>query len=235
VGRFELADGGTIFLDEIGELSVEIQGKLLRVLQEGECERVGGTETKSVDVRVLAATNRDLEQGMDQGTFRADLYYRLNVFPLHIPPLRDRKADIPLLAWHFVGKHQNRMGKTIRQIPADVIAALGDYHWPGNVRELENVIERALILSQGSELSVERPFGRRPDPETLKRRRSSTPLIEVEREHIFDVLESTGWVIKGPDHAAERLGLNPSTLLHRMKKLGITRPPGSLRPPSGSA
>ncbi len=224
IGRFELADGGTVFLDEIGELSVEVQAKLLRVLQEGQFERVGGTKTRAVDVRVMAATNRDLESGLEDGSFRADLYYRLTVFPIHIPSLRDRRADIPLLAWHFVGKHQRRMGKTIRRIPSQVLSDLTDYPWPGNVRELENVIERALILSQGDELVVERPFGRRAGVVERKSPRASDTLSDVEREHILGVLEATGWVIKGRDHAAERLGLHPSTLLHRMKKLGIERP-----------
>jgi PAS domain S-box-containing protein len=223
VGRFQLADKGTIFLDEIGELDVDLQTKLLRVLQEGQFERIGSGETTTVDVRLIAATNRDLHKAMSEGRFRPDLYYRLAVFPIEIPPLRLRREDIPLLAWHFVTRGQARLGKTFRSIPVKVMDALVEYDWPGNVRELENVIERSMILSPGPALMLAESLklpSRSQQPST-----SSGPLEEVDRTHIVGVLEACKWKIKGEDNAAQRLGLKPSTLRYRMKKLGIERPP----------
>ncbi|MFV1966652.1 MAG: sigma 54-interacting transcriptional regulator [Pirellulaceae bacterium] len=223
MGRFQLADGGTLFLDEIGELDPDLQTKLLRVLQEGEFERVGATETIRVDVRVIAATNRDVQEAMREGSFRPDLYYRLAVFPVEIPPLRLRLEDVPLLVWHFIEKKQRGLGKTISSIPKKVMNALGNYDWPGNVRELENVVERAIILSPGPTLALEGAFSKpahthRPDG-------SSCNLEEIDRAHIVGVLEDCDWKIKGAGNTADRLGLKPSTLHYRMKKLGIQRPP----------
>ncbi len=221
LGRFELADHGTLFLDEVGELGLDVQAKLLRVLQEGELERVGGTETRRVDVRIIAATNRDLGQCVKQGTFRADLYYRLNVFPIGLPPLRSRKDDLPLLTEHLVRKYAQKYGKHIEGVPAEVMAALRAHDWPGNVRELEHVLERAVITSRGTELALDEDC-LQPGP-----RPGSSPvqtLDEAERIHILKALESTGWRVSGPQGAAEILGLKPTTLESRMKKLGITRP-----------
>lgn len=223
VGRFQLADKGTIFLDEIGELDPDLQTKLLRVLQEGEFERVGAAETLKVDVRVIAATNRDVQDAMRDGSLRPDLYYRLAVFPVEIPPLCLRREDIPLLTWHFIDKKQRRLGKTINKIPKQVMNTLVEYDWPGNVRELENVVERAIILSPGPALTLEGPFAK-PAPS----RRADAPscnLEDIDRAHIVDVLEVCEWRIKGSGNTAERLGLKPSTLRYRMKKLGIQRPP----------
>jgi predicted ATPase/transcriptional regulator with GAF, ATPase, and Fis domain len=220
-GRFELAAGGTIFLDEIGELPVDLQVKLLRVLQEGEFERLGSTTTTKVDVRVIAATNRNLAQAVAAGEFRADLYYRLNVFPVTLPPLRDRREDIPLLVWYFITKSQGKLGKTIDRVPERVMAALMAYTWPGNIRELANVLERAIILSPGATLALDEVLGTTPRPD-----QSAAPapsLEDVERAHILAVLEACQWRIKGAGQAAARLGLPPSTLRSRMKKLGITR------------
>lgn len=221
IGRFELADGGTLFLDEIGELNPELQTKLLRVLQEGEFERIGSGETMRVDVRVVAATNRDLHQAMEQDKFRPDLYYRLAVFPIEAPPLRLRREDIPLLVWHFISKKQVRLGKTISNVPKNVMSALVEYDWPGNIRELENVIERAMILTSGSTLMVEGSF--RPISPRVQKAESASP-PNVNRERILSVLEECQWKIKGVGNAAERLGLKPSTLRYRMKSLGIGRP-----------
>jgi PAS domain S-box-containing protein len=221
VGRFQLADGGTLFLDEIGELSLDLQTKLLRVLQEGEFERIGSANTVQVDVRVVAATNRDLHRAMAEEKFRPDLYFRLAVFPIEIPPLRVRREDIPLLVWHFIGKKRVRLGKSITSIPNKAMSKLVDYDWPGNVRELENVIERAMILSSGSELSLEESFhqaGQRSRKAPPKSRRT------IGRDEIVSVLQETGWKVKGAGNAAERLGLKPSTLRYRMKVLGIQRP-----------
>jgi formate hydrogenlyase transcriptional activator len=223
VGRFQLADGGTIFLDEIGELDPDLQTKLLRVLQEGEFERVGAAETLQVDVRVIAATNRDVQVAMREGSFRPDLYYRLAVFPVEIPPLRLRREDIPLLVWHFIEKKQRGLGKTISSIPKKVMNALADYDWPGNVRELENVVERAIILSPGPTLALEGPFARPSHSRRLDG--SSSNLEDIDRAHIVGVLEDCDWRIKGTGNTAERLGLKASTLHYRMKKLGIQRPP----------
>jgi PAS domain S-box-containing protein len=220
VGRFELADGGTIFLDEIGEVPLDLQAKLLRVLQDGEFERVGSARTIKVDVRVIAATNRDLDAAAEEGRFRADLYYRLSAFPIRIPPLRERTADIPLLVKHFVAKYGTKLGKRIDTIRKSTMDALFAYPWPGNVRELENVIERAVIVSPGRELEVAEWF-RRPGV-TSQGTRVQT-LEELERGHIAAVLELTGWRVSGERGAAKLLGLKPTTLEARMKKLGIAR------------
>jgi formate hydrogenlyase transcriptional activator len=221
IGRFELADGGTIFLDEIGEIPLDVQAKLLRVLQEKEFDRVGGKSPIAVDVRVIAATNRDLLAAVREKTFREDLYYRLNVFPLFVPPLRERQEDIPLLSHFLVKKFATQIGKPIEEISDDAIARLSGYHWPGNVRELENIIERALIVSPGPLLQI--------DSELLSA--AATPagstgnsLVAVERDHINRVLEQTGGVVEGPKGAARILDMHPNTLRSRMKKLGIRRP-----------
>jgi transcriptional regulator with GAF, ATPase, and Fis domain len=221
IGRFEMADGGTIFLDEIGDLPLELQAKLLRVLQEGEFERVGGTTTLRTNARVIAATNHDLATAVDEQRFRDDLYYRLNVFPIHIPPLRRRTEDIPLLAHHFALQFATRMGRRIESIPAKTMDALMRYRWPGNVRELQNVIERAVIISQGSSLELGEwpPRGPRSDDTPTEQ-----TLEEVERKHILATLDHTNWRVSGAGGAAGILGLKPSTLESRMKKLGITRP-----------
>ena len=221
-GRFELADGGTLFLDEIGELSADLQVKLLRFLQHGEFERVGSAQVRRVDVRIVAATNRDLAQAMIDGAFRKDLYFRLSVFPIHVPPLRDRRDDIPLLAWAYISRRQAKLRRRIERVPKLAMEALMAYAWPGNVRELENVIERALILSTGSALHVEELLNvaaHSPAAQTALER-----LDDVQRAHIHHVLESCGWKIDGKGHAAEKLGLNPSTLRSWMERLGITRP-----------
>jgi transcriptional regulator with GAF, ATPase, and Fis domain len=232
VGRFELAAGGTIFLDEIGDMPLEVQSKLLRVLQERELERVGGGATLAVDVRVVAATNRDLAGAVAAGTFRADLYYRLNVFPIALAPLRARREDIPQLVRHFVGGYAARMGRRIVYIPPDAMRVLVDYEWPGNVRELEHVIERAVILSPGPELSVTPEILRiLPAADPPQRDAQGTHPVapadesmdDVERQHIASVLKQTGWRIEGAAGAARVLGLNPSTLRSRMKKLRIRR------------
>jgi transcriptional regulator with GAF, ATPase, and Fis domain len=224
IGRFEVADEGTIFLDEIGDLPLELQAKLLRVLQDGEFERLGSTDTRTVDVRVIAATNRDLLAAVEDGSFRADLYYRLRVVPIEMPPLRNRRDDIPLLAWHFVRHHQTAMNKTIRRIPNEVSKAMQSYEWPGNVRELANIIERAVIFTKGETLVVDEAFVRKQTPSPTEA--GSDDLQAVERSHIIGTLEKCGWKVKGNGNAAERLGLNPSTLRARMKKLGIKRPDG---------
>jgi len=220
IGRFELADGGSIFLDEIGDLSPDLQAKLLRVLQEGEFERVGSTSTLKVDVRVIAATHRDLEKASQEGTFRPDLYYRLSVFPISIPPLRERKEDIPLLVKHFVMKYNGKLGKRVETIAEKTMNALHDYSWPGNVRELENVIERAVIVSMGSQLELGEWL---PKPGITEMGARILMLEELEREHIIKTLELTGWRVSGERGAAKLLGLKPTTLDARMKKLGITR------------
>jgi transcriptional regulator with GAF, ATPase, and Fis domain len=225
VGRFELAEGGTIFLDEIGDLSLDLQGKLLRVLQEGEFERVGSSRTRRVDVRVIAATHRDLRRAMAEGQFRKDLFYRLNVFPISVPPLRERREDVPLLSWFFVQKKQREMGRRVSTISRGDMERLVDYAWPGNVRELANVIERALILSEGSTLRLGEDFGMSETSGSSDI--PGTPdlsLDGVEREHIRDVLAKCGWRVEGRGKAAETLQLNPSTLRYRMKILGIRRP-----------
>ena len=220
LGRFEVADGATLFLDEIGELPLELQAKLLRVIQDGEFERLGSSRTIKVDVRIIAATNRNLEEEVRKGRFREDLWYRLNVFPITMPPLRDRLDDIPLLVEYYMEKISKRMGKSIEIIPARVMNALQDYHWPGNVRELENVLERAVINSSGPKLRlVDELKVRKKD---LSNDQES--LAAVEREHIVRILEQTDWQVSGKDGAAGVLGLNRSTLRARMRKLDIRKP-----------
>jgi formate hydrogenlyase transcriptional activator len=224
VGRFELADGGTIFLDEVGEIPLEVQAKLLRALQEKEFDRVGGKSPISVDVRVIAATNRDLLAAVREKTFREDLYYRLNVFPVHVPPLRERKEDIPLLAHFLLKKFATRIGKPIEQISLDALSQLDAYPWPGNVRELENIIERAVILSPGSALVIDPdmlvPGANGPQ---LSDEQLPGSLASVERAHIQKILEETDGVIEGSKGAARVLDMHPNTLRSRMKKLGIAR------------
>jgi PAS domain S-box-containing protein len=215
VGRFEVADGSTIFLDEVGELSLEVQAKLLRVLQEGQFERLGSPQTHRVDVRVIAATNRDLVELVRQRRFREDLFYRLNVFPIKVPPLRERPDDIPLLVWAFLAELTSRMGRKIVNVPRRTMEALQRRPWPGNVRELRNVIEHSVIVTKGETLRV--PLLEEAAPSL----QSPQTLSDREREHIVAVLEQTGWRIKGPHGAAVAVGLNPSTLYTRMKKLGI--------------
>ena len=221
-GRFELADKGTIFLDEIGDLPLALQAKLLRVLQEGEFERLGSSRTQKVDVRVIAATNRDLAKGIEKGTFREDLYYRLNVFPITLPPLRDRVGDVPLLAQSFVETFSAKLGRPIDTIPAEVMDALERYAWPGNIRELQNIIERAVILSDGATLRLDDTLetAHRPVESTGR----ATTLEDAERDHILKALEATNWKVRGTHGTAELLDINPSTLRSRMQKLGIERP-----------
>jgi formate hydrogenlyase transcriptional activator len=230
IGRFELANGGTLFLDEIGEMPVELQSKLLRVLQEGEFERVGSSKTIRVDVRIIAATNRELDVSVNNKEFRADLYYRLNVFPIHSPALRDRKEDIPVLVNHFCKKYGAKFGKKITAVPKPVLDTLMMYDWPGNVRELENIIERGLIVSKTNALEIgdwlPNILNKESRPKSSTRE-FKTPaaksLEEVERQHILDVLTKTNWKIRGDNGAAKALELNPTTLEARMKKLGLVR------------
>ena len=222
IGRFELADGGTIFLDEIGELPVELQAKLLRVLQEGEFERLGNPKTIKVNVRLIAATNRNLQQAIEKKEFREDLFYRLNVFPIVSPPLRNRKEDIPLLIKHFVKKYEGKMGKEIKNIPDKVVDALMQYDWPGNIRELENLIERALILTNTSTLEYGDWIPAAKNTAS-NGKVSLQKMDDVEKEHIISVLNSTNWKVSGEKGAAKILGLNATTLEARMKKLGIER------------
>jgi formate hydrogenlyase transcriptional activator len=214
IGRFEAANGSTLFLDEIGELSLEMQVKLLRAIQERTIERVGGHESIKVDVRIIAATNRDLEEAVRQNTFREDLFYRLNVFPITIPALRERVEDIPALAWAFVEELSARFGKTIDEISSRSLVQLQNYPWPGNVRELRNVIEREMIVATGPTLT--------PIVECV--RTGSDRLADVQADHIKSVLAGCGWRIRGSNGAAERLGMKPTTLEARMSKLGISRP-----------
>ena len=233
VGRFELADGGTLFLDEIGELPMDVQPKLLRVLQDGEFERVGSAQSIRADVRVIAATNRDLSQEVQARRFRADLFYRLNVYPIAVPPLRQRREDIPLLVEHLVRVLSKKMGKEITSVAPSALEALRSYHWPGNVRELANVIERAVITTTGTVLQISNASETLPATEPHK---PSKTLEEVEREYIASVSEATGWRIEGPDGAAKILGLHPSTLRTRMQKLGIQiRRPGPRHGRGGEA
>jgi formate hydrogenlyase transcriptional activator len=220
VGRFEMADKGTLFLDEVGDIPLALQAKLLRVLQEQEFERLGGTRTHQVDVRLVAATNRNLMDMVKRNEFRSDLYYRLNVFPIPLPPLRDRREDIPALVTHFVELYGRRMAKQIEHIPSDTMSALSTYQWPGNIRELQNFIERSVILTSGNVLHA--PLA------TLKSAAVAEPLgaitlVDAERDHIRKTLELTRWVVSGPNGAAARLGIKRSTLYFRMQKLGISR------------
>ncbi len=221
IGRFELADASTIFLDEIGDLPLELQAKLLRVLQEGEFERLGSTKTQQINVRVISATNRDLEALIGMGDFREDLFYRLNVFPINCPPLRNRKDDIPLLVKHFVKKHSKKTGKRIDTISKEVMKTMQSYHWPGNVRELENIIERALVISKGTSLEVGDWSLTAKD--TDSKQSPATTMQEIEKQHIYKTLKKTHWRVSGVGGAAQILGLKPTTLEARMKKLGIKR------------
>ncbi len=224
IGRFELANGGTLFLDEVGDIPLELQSKFLRVLQEQEFERLGSNRTIRVDIRMVAATNRDLAQMVTDKQFRSDLYYRLNVFPILNPPLRERSSDIPALVQYFTQKFAARMKKRITTIPAETMTALSRYHWPGNIRELENFIERAVILTRGSSLVV-------PVAELKTRRitgdgdaRHVSTLEDAEREHIRQALHQANWLVGGPAGAAARLGMKRTTLQSKMAKLGIERP-----------
>jgi formate hydrogenlyase transcriptional activator len=227
IGRFEVANNGTAFLDEIGEIPLELQPKLLRVLQEREFERLGSVRTLRTDARLVAATNRDLAGMVEEGKFRADLFYRLNVFPIRVPPLRERPVDIPALVRHFAQQFARRNNKSIESISSETMDALARYHWPGNVRELQNVIERAVILSTEPVLKVplsdlkSAPSTAKPAPDVVSKQDT---LQEAERKHILSVLEETKWVLAGQSGAAARLGMNRSTLQFRMRKLGIVRP-----------
>jgi formate hydrogenlyase transcriptional activator len=224
-GRFELAHGGTLFLDEIGDLPLELQAKLLRVLQDGEFERVGGTQTLKMEVRVIAATNRNLAQAVEEGRFRADLFYRLNVFPIAIPPLRERLQDVPRLARHFTMLYSSKMGKRIASIGEPVMSRLVEYAWPGNVRELQNVIERAVILSSNGQLMLDDALAAPgTSPGAPARTSPGRTLEDVERDHIISVLRSVGWRVAGDRGAARILGLKRTTLEARMNRLGISRP-----------
>jgi formate hydrogenlyase transcriptional activator len=218
IGRFEVADGSTIFLDEIGDLAPDVQVKLLRVLEDKQIQRLGSSRTTTVDTRIIAATHRDLEKRIEADTFREDLYYRLNVFPIRVPPLRERIEDIPMLVWRFVEDFSKALGKRIESIPKDNIETLQRYAWPGNVRELRNVVERAVIVATGPRLTIALPQG---SPATARR---SVRLADVEREHIKSVLDGNGWRIRGIGGAADRLGLKATTLETRMAKLGLQRP-----------
>jgi formate hydrogenlyase transcriptional activator len=220
IGRFEAADGGTLFLDEVGDIPLALQPKLLRVLQEQEFERLGSARTHQVDVRLLAATHRDLTDMVKRGEFRSDLYYRMNVFPIVLPPLRARSEDIPDLVQHFVEIYSRRMGKQIERVPPETMSAFASYEWPGNIRELQNFIERSVILSDGTVL--------RPPLGELKRSVAAESLgaitlKDAERDHILKILKQTRWVVAGPSGAAARLGMKRSTLYFRMQKLGISR------------
>jgi formate hydrogenlyase transcriptional activator len=229
IGRFELADKGTLFLDEIGDIPAALQPKLLRVLQEQEFERLGSTRTHQMDVRLVAATNRDLMEMVSRGEYRSDLYYRLNVFPIQLPPLRERPEDIPALVTHFVEKFGRRMSREIEHIPPETMSALTSYPWPGNIRELQNLIERAVILSNDGVLPNPLPAaGAHRVAVALAATVAATPVTTTLRdsEHalILRTLEGVGWVIGGPKGAAKKLGLKRTTLIHKMQKLGISRP-----------
>jgi transcriptional regulator with GAF, ATPase, and Fis domain len=221
IGRFELANKGTILLDEVGELPLELQPKLLRVLQEGQLERLGSPRTVEVDVRIIAATNRDLTEEVQQGRFRRDLFYRLNVFPITLPTLRDRREDIPALVRHLVEHLSRMLRKRIDTIPQNVMQTLEAYDWPGNIRELENVLQRAIILSPSTTLALGDAWMPSPQAPSMA---GGVTLIEIERRHIRNVLDTTRWRIEGGGGAAQLLGLKPSTLRSRMLKLGIARP-----------
>jgi formate hydrogenlyase transcriptional activator len=222
IGRFERANTGTIFLDEVGDIPLELQPKLLRVLQERQIERLGSTQTLHLDFRLIAATNRNLPEMVVDGRFRSDLYYRLNVFPIHLPALRDRSEDIPDLVWHFVARYTRRMNKRIETIGAEDLDALVNYHWPGNVRELQNVIERCVILSSGRVLAHP-VLGDSKPPHTQDAPNVRT-LAQIQHDHILQALEATGWVLGGPEGAAALLGVKRTTLLYKMRRLGLSRP-----------
>jgi chemotaxis protein methyltransferase CheR len=225
IGRFEVADGSTLFLDEIGELPLELQPKLLRVLQEGEFERLGSTQTQKVDVRIIAATNRNLKAEVEKGAFREDLWYRLNVFPITVPPLRDRALDIPMLVNFFVNRFNRKLGRSVETISSKTLSALEAHRWPGNVRELANVVERAMISSNGIILELADKLDTdKPESSTNGSERTLTRLEDVERDHIITILNSCKWRIEGEQGAAQVLGINSSTLRSRMLKLGINRP-----------
>ena len=221
IGRFELADQGTLFLDEVGDIPLALQPKLLRVLQEQEFERLGGTRTHQVDVRLVAATNRDLTEMVKRGEFRSDLYYRLNVFPILLPPLRARREDIPALVTHFIEIFGRRTGRQIQHIPPETMAALSSYQWPGNIRELQNLIERAVILSNYGVLPNPFPSA---EAQGVIPSLAATTLKDSERNLILHTLEAVGWVVGGRNGAAAKLGLKRTTLIHKMLKLGISRP-----------
>jgi formate hydrogenlyase transcriptional activator len=226
IGRFQAAHGGTLFLDEIGDLPLELQPKLLRVLQEQQYERLGSSRTLHADVRVIAATNQDLSQMVEEKTFRADLYYRLSVFPIRLPSLRERKDDIPSLVSHFVQKYSRQMGKSIDEVPDRVMEILRNHHWPGNIRELQNFVERSVIMTRGNILSP-----RISELKLLMQETASAPtqtLSDAERAHILGILKETNWVVGGHDGAAARLGLPRTTLISRMQKLGISCKPRGL-------
>jgi formate hydrogenlyase transcriptional activator len=233
IGRFEVADGGTIFLDEIGEIPLELQTKLLRILQEREFERLGSSRTIRTDARLIAATNRDLEAMVSEQKFRSDLFFRLDVFPVHVPPLRERDGDIPLLARHFTQQFSRRMKKVIETIPSVAMDALCRYHWPGNIRELQNVIERAVIISTGPALSVDvadlkfakagPPPAKKPASPKSTNSGLHNVLEETERQQILKALKQSNWIVAGPNGAAAHLGMNRSTLQVRIRKLGISR------------
>jgi formate hydrogenlyase transcriptional activator len=239
-GRFELANGGTLFLDEVGELPLDTQVKLLRVLQEQEFEPVGSSRTIHVDVRIIAATNRDLEEAVRAGGFRSDVYYRLNVLPLRVPPLRERRTDIPKLVLFFLGRFSRKFGKKIDSVSQEIMDHFINYSWPGNIRELQNVVERCVALSRGAVLNLGNPSdtsavppycssGNEGAEETTAKPEDPRPsglssMDDVERNHIIAALHQTRWVIEGPNGAAKILQINPNTLRHRMKKLGIRRP-----------
>ncbi len=220
LGRFEIANGTTLFLDEIGELPLDLQPKLLQVIETGEFERLGSSDTIKVDVRIIAATNRNLEAEVHKGRFREDLWYRLNIFPITLPPLRERREDIPLLVNYFIDKISKRLGKSISLVPVNVMAAMQNYHWPGNIRELENVLERAVINSSGPKLHLVDEL-KKPNKALTPANRS---LADVEREYILQVLEQTHWKVSGNNSASEILGLDRSTLRARMRKLDIRKP-----------
>jgi formate hydrogenlyase transcriptional activator len=219
IGRMELANGGTLFLDEVGDIPLELQPKLLRALQEREFERLGSTRTQKVDVRILAATHRDLKKMVEANEFRSDLFYRLNVFPITLPPLRQRRDDIPRLIRYFVAKYARKMDKHIDTIPTEAMKKLQNWSWPGNVRELENIIERSVILTAGSELHVPTSeFESAPAGEI-----ETTSLRDTERDHIVKILRESNWILSGPKGAAARLGVKRTTLQYKIKKLGIIR------------
>jgi formate hydrogenlyase transcriptional activator len=246
VGRFELADGGTLFLDEISELPLDTQVKLLRVLQEHEFEPLGSSRTMRVNVRIIAASNRDLDKAIQEGRFRADLYYRLNVLPIVLPPLRQRRSDIPLLTSFFLERYSRQLGKQVMGVAQDTMEALSRYDWPGNIRELQNVIERAVVLSRGSVLRLGRDLlplsgeGAIDDEKVVTSgghpsNGESRSLEQLERAHILEVLSQTKWVIEGTNGAARILDLHPNTLRSRMKKLGLDRSLMKTSPPIQSA